>query len=144
MIKPAAGAGATLLIGGRWADRRGRKLPVLIGSAKVAIPALRLGMSGTTAELIAEALLSGLGTGLLNPPFIAAVTDVIAVDGPDARSGTAQAGFQMVGDAGAIIGPALAGMIVDWAGYTAAFATTGAIAVVSIVYWLGVPRTAPR
>jgi MFS transporter, DHA1 family, tetracycline resistance protein len=89
------------------------------------------------------ALLAGVGTGLLNPAVTAAVTDVIAADGPEARGGTALAGFQMVGDAGAIIGPVLAGMIVEWAGYAAAFATTAAIAVISFAYWLRVPRTTP-
>jgi MFS transporter, DHA1 family, tetracycline resistance protein len=139
----AAGTGATLLIGGRWADRRGRKLPVLVGSATVAFASLWLGVSGTTAELIAAALLAGVGTGLLNPAVTAAVTDVIAADGPDARGSTALAGFQMVGDVGAIIGPILAGLIVEWAGYPVAFATTAAIAVISFVYWLSVPRTVP-
>ncbi len=33
----AAGTGATLLIGGRWADRRGRWRPVLVGSPTVAV-----------------------------------------------------------------------------------------------------------
>jgi MFS transporter, DHA1 family, tetracycline resistance protein len=140
----AAGTGATLLIGGRWADHSGRKLPVLVGSATVAVASLWLGLSSTTAELIAASLLSGVGTGLLNPPVNAAVTDVIAADGRDARGGTALAGFQMVGDVGAIIGPVLAGMIVEWTGYAAAFATTAAIAVISFLYWLGVPETAPR
>jgi DHA1 family tetracycline resistance protein-like MFS transporter len=140
----AAGTGATLLLGGRWADRRGRRRPVLVGSATVAVASLGLGLSGTTVELIAASLLSGVGTGLLNPPVNAAVTDVIAADGRDARGGTALAGFQMVGDVGAIIGPVVAGMIVEWTGYAAAFATTAAIAVISFLYWLGVPETAPR
>lgn len=140
----AAGTGATLLIGGRWADRRGRKRPILVGAATVAVASLGLGVSGTTMELIAAALMSGVGTGLLNPPVNAAVTDVIAADGRDARGGTALAGFQMVGDVGAIIGPVLAGMIVEWAGYAAAFATTAAIAAVSFLYWVGVPESASR
>ncbi len=73
-------------------------------------------MSTTTAELIAASLLSGVGTGLLNPPVNASVTDVIAGDGRDANGGTALAGFQMVGDVGAIVGPVLAGMIVEGPG----------------------------
>lgn len=28
----AAGTGATLFVGGRWADRRGRRSPILVGS----------------------------------------------------------------------------------------------------------------
>ena len=140
----AAGTGATLLIGGRWADRSGRKPPVLVGSAMLAVAALWLGLSGTTAELVAASLLSGVGVGLLNPAVNAAVTDVIAADGRDARGGTALAGFQMVGDVGAIIGPVLAAMIVEGSGYAAAFATTAVTAVVSFLYWLRVPETLSR
>ena len=89
-------------------------------------------------------LLSGVGTGLMNPPVNASVTDVIAAQDREADGGTALADFQMVGDVGAIIGPVLAGMIVERAGYLAAFATTAAIAVVSFGYWLRAPETSPR
>jgi len=140
----AAGAGATLLLGGRWADRRGRRQPILVGTATVGVASLWLGMSTTTAELIAASLLSGVGVGLVNPPVNASVTDVIAGNGRDANGGTALAGFQMIGDIGAIIGPVAAGVIVEWVGYAAAFATSGAIAAVSFVYWLRVPETRPR
>ncbi len=140
----AAGTGATLLIGGRWADRHGRRPPILVGSAIVAVTSLWLGQTTSTGELVAASLLSGVGTGLMSPPVNAAVTDVIAANGRAARGGTALAGFQMIGDAGAIIGPVLAGTIVEWAGYPAAFATTAAIAAVSLVYWLRVAETRPR
>jgi MFS family permease len=140
----AAGTGTTLLAGGRWSDRRGRRLPILVGSAVVAITSLWLGLCSTTTELVVASLLSGIGTGLMSPPVNAAVTDVIAANGRNANGGTALAGFQMVGDVGAIIGPVLAGMIVEGAGYAAAFATTAAIAVVSFGYWLRVPETSLR
>jgi MFS family permease len=64
---------------------------------------------------------------------------VITAHGREVNGGSALAGFQMVGDLGAIASPVLAGMIVERAGYFAAFATTAAIAVVSFVYWLHVP-----
>ncbi len=75
----------------------------------------------------------------MSPAVNAAVTDVIAARGREVNSGAALAGFQMVGDVGAIIGPIVAGMIVEREGYFAAFATTAAIAAVSFVYWLRVP-----
>ncbi len=135
----AAGTGATLLLGGRWADRHGRRLPILVGSATVAVTSLWIGLTSGMTELVVASLLSGVGTGLMSPAVNAAVTDVIAVRGREVNSGAALAGFQMVGDVGAIIGPIVAGMIVERAGYFAAFATTAAIAVVSFVYWLRVP-----
>ena len=64
----AAGTGSPLLFGGRWADRRGRRRPILIGAATVAITSLWLGLTSTIAELITVSLLSGVGTGLMNPP----------------------------------------------------------------------------
>jgi MFS family permease len=135
----AAGTGATLLLGGRWADRRGRRLPILVGSATVAVTSLWIGLTSGMTELVVASLLSGVGTGLMSPAVNAAVTDVIAVRGREVNSGAALAGFQMVGDVGAIIGPIVAGMIVERVGYFAAFATTAAIAVVSFVYWRRVP-----
>ena len=45
----------------------------------------------------------------------------------------------MAGDVGAILGPVVAGLVAERTGYFAAFATTAAIAVVSIAIWLRVP-----
>ena len=131
----AAGTGATLLLGGRWADRHGRRLPILVGSATVAVTSLWIGLTSGMTELVVASLLSGVGTGLMSPAVNAAVTDVIAARGREVNSGAALAGFQMVGDVGAIIGPIVAGMIVEREGYFAAFATAAAIAAVSFVYW---------
>jgi MFS family permease len=71
----AAGTGAALLVGGRLADRHGRRLPVLIGSATVAVTSSWLGLTSGMTELIAASLLSGVGTGLMSPGEKAAVTE---------------------------------------------------------------------
>jgi MFS family permease len=105
----------------------------------VAITSLWVGLAVGMAELLVASLVSGVGTGLMSPAVNASVTDVIAARGREVNGGSALAGFQMVGDVGAIIGPVVAGVIVEGAGYFAAFATTAAIAVVSFVYWLRVP-----
>jgi predicted MFS family arabinose efflux permease len=63
----AAGTAATLLLGGRPADERGRKLPILLGSsAVVALTSLWLGFSTSLAGLLAAALLpvSVLGSSI--------------------------------------------------------------------------------
>jgi MFS family permease len=137
----ALGTAATLQVGGRWSDRSGRRPPVLAGSAVVAVTALWLGSSSTVAELVAAALFSGIGTGLMTPAVNAAVGDLITVDGPDTGGGAALAGFQVVGDVGAVSGPLVAGLIAEQAGFGAAFATVAVIAVVSFVGWLRVRAT---
>jgi MFS family permease len=137
----AIGTAATLPIGGRWSDHRGRRPPVLVGSAVVAATAVGLGLSTTVAGLVAAALLGGAGTGLLSAPVNAAVGDVIAARGRDADGGAALAGFQMVGDLGAVVGPVLAATVVERTGYVGAFATVTAVAAMAFVGWLRAPET---
>ncbi len=100
----AMGTGACLQLGGRWSDRSGRRAPVLVGSAVVAVTGLALGFCTSVAALIVVSLLAGAGTGLMTPSVTAAAADVIAARGRDGHGGTAVAGFQMVGDAGAVVG----------------------------------------
>jgi MFS family permease len=47
----------------------------------------------------------------------------------------------MVGDVGAILGPVLAGLVVEWGGYPSAFSLTSAIAVMSFASWRRAPET---
>src|SRR5690349_20636588 len=54
----AAGTGATLLIGGRWADRRGRRLPILVGSATDAVSSHLVGLAAVMAEMVVGLLVS--------------------------------------------------------------------------------------
>lgn len=138
------GTAAALQVGGRWSDRSGRRSPVLAGSAVVAVTALWMGSSTTVAGLVAAALFSGIGTGLMNPAVNAAVGDLITVERADTDGGTTLARFQMVGDIGAVFGPVVAGVIAEQAGYTAAFATIVIIAVGSFVGWLRALETSGR
>lgn len=140
----AAGTGATLLVGGQLADRKGRRPPILVGSAVVAVTSLGVGLTTSIMQLVAVSLLAGVGTGLMSPAVNAAVGDVIAANDRDVDGGAALAGFQMVGDLGAIVGPVLTGVIVESSGYPAAFVTTAAIAAVSFGYWLVTPETLLR
>ena len=88
------------------------------------------------------ALLSGIGTGLMTPAVNAAVGDLITAHHPDADGGPALAGFQLIGDIGAVLGPIVAGLVVEQAGYGVALATVAIIAAASFASWLQVPATA--
>jgi MFS family permease len=101
-----------------------------------------LGQSTTVVGFLVAAVLGGVGTGLMTPAVNAAVGDLVAGDGPDADGGSALAGFQMVGDAGAVLGPVVAGVVVDRSDYPTAFATMTVVAVVSFAAWLRAAETA--
>ncbi len=136
----ATGTAATLLLSGRIADRRGRRPPVLAGLVLCSAGTVSLGFTTELGPFLAASLLTGLGSGLVNPPMTAAVADVIGVR---ARGGPVLAGFQMAGDLGAILGPVLAGAVAELWSFAAAFALTGAISLVALVFWWRAPETLP-
>jgi hypothetical protein len=49
---------------------------------------------------------------------------VITTASRNVTGGAALAGFQMIGDVGAVVGPILAGVVAEQAGFPAAFAVT--------------------
>ncbi|GAA4871122.1 MFS transporter [Pseudonocardia benzenivorans] len=136
----AVGNAATLLLSGRWADRAGRKPPVIAGLVVSAIGTAALGLAGSLPLFLAISLVCGVGSGLVNPAMTAAVADVIGVR---ARGGTVLAGFQMAGDLGAIAGPLVAGAVAEQVGYGWAFGVTGAVSVVAFALWARAPETRP-
>lgn len=137
----AVGNAATLTATGRLTDRIGRRPPMLFGLAVSAVATALLGVVDSAPLFLAVSLLAGAGSGLVNPPMNAAVADVI---GSGARGGSVLAGFQMAADMGAIVGPVLAGALAEGAGYPAAFAVTGAVALVALVFWVRAPETLVR
>ena len=140
----AAGTAATSTIGGQLADRRGRRPVAMAGLATVAVTMIWLGLSTTPFMVMTAALLSGVGTGLVNPPANAAVADVVTMHGGAAGAGAALAACQMVGDVGAIIGPVIAGFVVEWWGYPSAFVLTAVVAAAAFVSWRRAPETMSR
>lgn len=136
----AAGNAVTLLLASRWADRRGRKPPLLVGLLVIAVATGFLGYTGSLPVFLATSLVAGLGSGLLTPSMNASVADVI---GPRGRGGPVLAGFQMVSDLGAIIGPVVAGLLTETFSYGVAFALAGAVPLVAFGVWLRAPETLP-
>jgi MFS family permease len=134
----AAGNATTLLLSGRWADRRGRRPPILLGLLISALATGSLGWITSLPLFLAVSLLGGLGGGLVNPPLNAVVADVIGGRG---RGGPVLAGFQMVADLGTIIGPVLAGLIAQGSSYGIAFGVSGVIALLALGVWSRSPET---
>ncbi|THJ66948.1 MFS transporter [Arthrobacter echini] len=137
----ATGTALALTVSGRLTDSAGRKPLVITGLIINGLAMAALGFSGNVVVFLAICVVGGIGTGLLNPAQQAAVADVI---GRDRSGGKVLAAFQMSSDLGAIFGPIVAGIIIDrlWVGsYDLAFITTGAIALLAAVVWLGARET---
>ncbi|GAA1635340.1 MFS transporter [Georgenia ruanii] len=136
----AAGNAAALTIAGRLADSRGRKPLVLLGLVVSGLLTIALGLAPDTGWLLALSVLAGAGAGLLNPAQQATVADVV---GQRRSGGPVLATFQMCTDAGQILGPVVAGLLVDHAGYGAAFALSGILSLLAAAAWLPARETRP-
>jgi len=130
-----------LFLSGKIADTRGRKPVAIAGLAVSGLATIWMGFTGDVWTFMAASLVAGMGAGLLNPPQNAVVADVI---GEKAKGGPVLAAFQMAADLGAIVGPLLAGVLVDAFSYQAAFTLTGAMLALSLVFWFAAPETLPK
>jgi len=139
----AVGNAAVLPFAGRWADQYGRRVGVLAGLAISAAATGWIGITGSLWELLLACLIGGLGSGLITPGQQAAVADVVGEKG----AGPVLAAFQMAGDIGAVLGPIVAGVLVDHSGFGLAFGVTAVVVAISTVPWLIAPEskaTEPR
>lgn len=136
----AAGNAVGLSFSGRLSDHKGRK-PFIIGGLVVSgLATLVTGSAVTLALLILVCVVAGFGAGTLNPAQQASLADVV---GHERNGGPAIAAVQMCSDLGSIIGPILAGVLVDEGSYGLAFGATGVITLLAIGPWLRARETAP-
>jgi len=149
----AAGVQAALLLpAGRMADTVGRKRALTIGSV-----CLLAGMVVLTgADLAANAMGSAAMVGLLLFLVAMAVQGVASAflgSAPAAvvgdimggrKGGIVVATFQMVSDVGAVLGPLVAGFLVDALDFDWAFAVGSALAAGAVIVVLAMPETLRR
>ncbi|MDO5093362.1 MAG: MFS transporter [Propionibacteriaceae bacterium] len=136
----AVGNATALPFASSYADRAGRKPTMILGLALSGGFMMLLGLATNTWLVLLFCLVAGLGTGTFMPSSNAVVADIVGRE----RSGNQVIALtQMVTDVGAIIGPPLAGLIVDGRGYGPAFLVSGAILVVGAGMWLAAPETLP-
>ncbi len=136
----AAGNAVGLTLSGRGSDKRGRRPYVLAGLVVGGATTAVTGLAGGLVALLVLCAIAGLGAGAMNPAQQAAVGDVI---GRERGGGPALAAYQMFQDAGAIVGPVLAGLMIDHGSYPMAFAVTGLITLLAALPWLWARETAP-
>ncbi len=136
----AAGNAVGLVVAGRRADWLGRKPFILGGLLVSGVATAVTGLAQDLPVLVAVSVVAGVGAGALNPAQQASLADVV---GRHRNGGPALAAFQMSQDLGSILGPVLAGLLVDHGSYTLAFGVTGAITVVAALPWLRARETRP-
>jgi MFS transporter, DHA1 family, multidrug resistance protein len=129
----AVGNALALTFSGRLSDSAGRRPLVIAGLVVAGLSIAAIGFTESVPLFVAASVTAGFGSGLLGPAQQAAVADII---GNDRSGGKVLAAFQMATDAGAILGPVLAGALADRLGYDWAFAATGAVALAAALLWL--------
>lgn len=144
----AATQAVFLLPAGRMTDLRGRRPALLIGTITTTVGMLALVVSdlitgtvtpATVLFLVAMGVL-GVGTAFLGSAPAAVVGDVMG----GRRGGIVIATFQMVSDLGAVVGPLLAGLLLDLLGFESAFAVGAAVSAVAVVLVVLMPETLKR
>ncbi len=129
----AVGNAIGLTFSGRLSDRVGRR-PFIIGGLLISGTATAVtGFASSLPTLVAISVIAGVGAGTLNPAQQAALADIV---GRERNGGPSLAAFQMSQDSGSIVGPILAGVLVDRGSFGLAFAVTGAIGIAAALPWL--------
>ncbi|WP_072807343.1 MFS transporter [Rhodococcoides yunnanense] len=137
----AVGNALVLITSGRLSDVRGRKPFIVLGLVVSAGGTAAIGLTDNLLLFMAASFIAGLGSGSMTPPQQAAVADII---GSRARGGPVLSTFQMTADVGAILGPVVAGAVVQYYSYGAAFVMSGAVLLAAALWWLCVSDTMVR
>ena len=148
----AAVNGLVLLPGGRLADTRGRR-PVIVGGCTICAAGLAMlaVLPGEWAFLLSLAV-AAVGSGLLDVAPAAMIGDLAASGGIGAGSGAGGgpgpggggmlvAAYQMAGDTGTVLGPVVAGLLVDASSYSLAFGVAAAVLALAAMLSFLAPET---
>lgn len=151
-LAAAAVQAVALLPAGRIADTQGRRKALMLGSVATLAGMVLLTASdfavntlGTAGAIgvvlfLASMAVQGYGSAFLGSAPSATVGDIME----GRRGGIVVATFQMMSDLGAVVGPLLAGLLVDAYDFDWAFAAGAALAVIPIILVLRMPETLRR
>lgn len=131
----AAGNAVFIFPSGRWNDTVGRKPMLIAGMAILALSYFAIAAAPSLWVLAGIMAVSGAGSALANPGHQAVLADVLA----RRRGGNVVAASSMASDLGGVLGPAIAGAVVDLAGFGWAFALTAMLLAAAAVVWTFVP-----
>lgn len=146
----AAAVQAVLLLpAGRMADTQGRRKALIIGSVALAAGMLIISISDFAANSLGTASVVGLalflvalgvqgaGSAFLSSAPAAVVGDIVG----GKRGGIVVSTFQMTSDLGIVIGPLVAGLLVDLLDFDWAFIAATAMCLVSLLLVVAMPET---
>lgn len=131
----AAGNAILIFPSGRWNDTLGRKPMLIIGMATLTASYLVFPASPNLWLAAAVMFVAGAGSALVNPGQQAVLADVLG----QRRGGNVVSTYSMTSDLGGVLGPLIAGAIVDVASFGWAFGLTAALLAVAGVAWALVP-----
>jgi MFS family permease len=113
---------------GHWSDHVGRKPLIVVGMfVQAGALALLAASDGAVAAAAAAAVVLGIGTALVYPTLIAAISDAVS---PIARA-AAVGIYRFWRDMGYVAGGLIAGLAADAIGYGGAIAIVAALTAVS-------------
>jgi MFS family permease len=125
---------------GRLADRRGRRLTLIVGAAVTVVASIGHLAAGTIPILIVMRLLLGVGEALFFVAAIAAATDLA----PEHRRGEAISLISLSLYLGVAVGPIVGESVLAATSYAAVWLVAAGIASVSVgLSWLA-PETLPK
>ena len=124
---------------GRLADRRGRKLLIIVGGGIVALSLFGYVPTDSLWILLVLRLVSGAGEALFYVGTASAINDLA----PDERRGEAFSYFSLSLFAGIGLGPILGESVLDAAGYDAAWYVAAACSLFACAVGAFIPETRP-
>lgn len=123
LVPPALTAALVLIPAGRWADRAGRELPLLLGLIIIAIPFWGAPLSIDPVIVSSGGVLAGLGYALLVPAWNALIMDWI----PAQARGVFLGAIATVQGVGLALGPAVGGALWNQIGVYAPFTASAVL-----------------
>ncbi|HEY5515639.1 MAG TPA: MFS transporter, partial [Pengzhenrongella sp.] len=136
LVLSAAVQALVLIPAGRLVDTRGRRPFLQAGAAFSMTAGVVMALAGSAPLFMIGMALYGTGSALLGVSSAAVVGDVIG-----GRGSTPVAAFQMASDAGAFLGPLVAGLLADAASFEVAFLATAAVSGLAFATTLVMPET---
>jgi MFS family permease len=115
---------------GVLADRRGRKIVILIGMAVAAIAPLGYLFTQSVMPLFAVRVFHGISIAAFTTGFSALAADL----SPPQNRGEVIGYMTLVNPIGVALGPALGGFLHAWAGYTPLFLMTAGLGAIGLVF----------
>ncbi|WP_129660259.1 MFS transporter [Rothia halotolerans] len=141
-VRTAAQQGL-FVVGGTLADRFGPRALGLAGCALRVLGFVLLGVGTNYPAVLVAAALTGLGGALFSPAFESTLTRVAGEEESGVGRRAWFARFAAVGETGALVGPALGGLLLGVSFLAVCLISAGLFLALGLLLGLAMPRHAP-